>query len=175
MKNFFAEQFEAYERAGIVQIEINDPHNRWWLFKGLNSTNVVTCLDEFQSLTDLQQDIAGLLIKPLTCYYLSWYHSGNCLYQLALAAVHLLTLNPNMALEYFKEACRSFIGIFYFYSVVYVELVIQLLSLTSRSLVTASCGVYRGGAGFIGLFSNSKQQKEDEEVDLSEPDQLKTI
>lgn len=99
------------------------------------------CRTHFQSFSDLQNDLKALIIKPLACVFLSRYHELKCLYELALSAIHLLTLSPELACDHFASCVESF-----FKSVVYDllstwEILQQSVSLAMRMMMTVGHGL----------------------------------
>ena len=124
----------AYALAGIYQQNVPHPRQR-------QPVRPVTCFDHFQSFSDLQNDVKALIIKPLACVFLSRYHELKCLYELALSAIHLLTLSPELACDHFASCVESF-----FKSVVYDllstwEILEQSVSLGMRMMMSVGHGL----------------------------------
>ena len=114
----------------------------------------VTFLTPFQSGVDLRNDIQALLIKPLTCYFLSWYHSGAWLYELALTLIHLVTLDFDNAGDHAFKCLTSVVSIFVYEFLFYAELISNALSLIMRTLMTIGTGLYNAGAYLAGQVND---------------------
>lgn len=132
------EQQSRYLAAGIRQEVML--RMRWWDYQANTIGKPVTILDEFQSIRDVQNDVAALVIKPVTCWFLSSYHFLRCGYELAFGFIHLLTLNSEESFHHFEQAITSFVGIFYYAIQSLTELLGQALSLAMRTTITIGHG-----------------------------------
>lgn len=103
----------------------------------------VSIIDPFLSLSDVQNDVKALFIKPLACIFLSHYYFQRCLYEFALGAIHLLTLSPSLAVEHatngFASAAKSILYNLWIMG----EFFSQLCSLVIRSTISVGSGEIR--------------------------------
>ena len=72
----------------------------------------VTFVTPFESRVDLRNALQAILIKPITCYLLSWFHLFKFIYEIFLALVNFVTLDWPETLEHSRASLTSFCGIF---------------------------------------------------------------
>lgn len=154
------ERRRRYREAGLIPV-IERPaatfmadFQQWW-----DPDHNVTFLTPFQSGVDFRNDIQAFFIKPLTCYFLSWYHSGAWLYELALTLIHLVTLDFNNAGIHAVNCVTSVVSIFAYEILFYVEIISNALSLIMRTLMTIGSGLYQAGA-YLANQVNGQQEGE---------------
>ena len=152
------ERRARYAAAGLIplirrprqDLFLGDFQRRW------APNGNVTFLTPFQSGEDLRNDVQALFIKPLTCYFLSWYHSGAWLYELGLTLIHLVTLDFDNAGDHAFKCLTSIVSIFVYDFLFYAELISNALSLTMRTLMTIGSGVYQAGVYLAGGAPNEE-------------------
>jgi hypothetical protein len=141
-----AERRQRYNEAGLIPRIQREPNGFLEDFKQRWAPDGnVTFLDPFQSGEDFRNDLQAILIKPLTCYFLSWYHRGRWLYELALAVVHLVTFDLEESGKHLYRCVTSVISIFVYAFLAIVELISQVLSFAMRCLMTIGHGLYQVG------------------------------
>ncbi|AHE66489.1 hypothetical protein [Legionella oakridgensis] len=133
-----------YRKAGIKTIKKAPPREGDYFYElkhFLGPNGEVTFLDRFQSFSDFQNDVKSIIIKPLTCLFLYKYHAIRSLYHLGLAAVHLVTLSPCVALDHFLQCGESFIKSFAYDLMVLGTFLLEAISFASRCAITVGYGI----------------------------------
>ncbi len=146
------ERLQRYHDAGLKKtfqrtqpsLFFNQFQN-WW-----SPVGNVTFLSPFESAEDFQNDVKALFIKPLTCYALSWYHTYNWMYELALAVINLVTLDFTEAGEHLYKCFVSLLSIIVYDFLVSYEILANVMSLAVRTLMSFGAGVYLAAAYLSG-------------------------
>lgn len=119
----------------------------------------VTALDPFQSKEDFHNHLQCIGIKPLTCYFLSWYRTGEALYELGLAALHLLTLSPKKAFQHTAHAIDAYCASAIYRLFTVLELLTQTISFLMRSIISIGLGIYHSGEYAMSHLPSKKQDE----------------
>ena len=173
------EQKTMYRKAGIKTLPILKkahffrqfekqyyPANDYWNNRGERSKfQAVTFITPFQSATeDVLNDIKAVLIKPITCFLLSWFHIFNMIYEIWLILVNLITCDGAETLKHGRACLTSGLSIFVYSIYACTELLSTILSLMSRTLMTIANLAYTG----------SKEQEDDADDEDDEDDEDET-
>lgn len=110
----------------------------------------VAIIDPFLSFSDFQNDVKALFIKPLACFFLCRYQFQKCIYELILAAIHLLTFSPSLAWNHTTNGFESGAKTIIYALCIIGEVLLQTLSLIIRTFISI-------GSGLSDLFDNNEK------------------
>lgn len=161
-------------KEGDTLFKLRTGLSKYSLFSDPNDTNrlnLVTALDRFQSIDDFGNDLRRVLVLPVVCWFHSKLYAYKIFSELAISAVHLVTLSPYPAWKHLVNAAEAFLKVLAFDFMTYATFLCEALSFVLRTGITIGYGLVQAGAAIAECI---RPEQEEELPDVEDGDQAKT-